>query len=150
MFTRNRNLQGRTGGIRRGVTVLEMALVAPMILFIIFGAVEFAYILYVKQTLQAAARDGARRGAIATANDAAVVRAVDEAMQSGGLGDATYSVAIKNGTTGAGTSVNSIPAGSGVCVEVRAPWTQFSVFLSGFGDWSRGELVSRTTIRRER
>ena len=144
----DQNAMSRPG--RRGVTLLELALVAPLVLFTLFGAIEFAYILYVKQTMQAASRDGARRAAIATSTDAAVRQAVDEAMHAGGLGNAHYSVQIKHAAAGSVASVASIPAGEGVCVEIKAPWTQFSVFLSGFGDWSRSDLTSRTTIRRER
>lgn len=134
---------------RRGVSVLEAALVLPVVLAMIFGAIEFAYVFYVKQTLQAASREGARRGALSSADNAIVKQAVVDAMKAGGLGSATYDVTITNASTGASASVGSIPAGTGVCVEVSAPWSQFSVFLSGLGDWPRADLRSRTVMRRE-
>lgn len=134
---------------RRAVTVLEMALVMPAVLALIFGSIEFGYVIYVKQTLQAASRDGARRAAIGTADNAGVRQAVTDAMEAGGLGTADYSIRIMNAATGSVADVNSIPAGTGVCVEVNAPWSQFSVFLSGFGDWTRAELRARTVMQRE-
>lgn len=144
---RSRKTPGARG--RRGVSVLEAALVLPVVLAMIFGAIEFAYVFYVKQTLQAASREGARRGALSSADNAIVEQAVEDAMKAGGLGSAAYNVTITNASTGASASVDAIPAGTSVCVEVSAPWTQFSVFLSGFGDWSRADLRSRTVMRRE-
>jgi Flp pilus assembly protein TadG len=134
---------------RRGVTVLEAALLLPIILSLVFGTIEFAYVFYVKQTLQSASREGARRGALASADNADIKAAVDAAMESGGLGDSSYKVKIVNATTGTPANASAIPAGTGIRVEISAPWSQFSVFLSGFGDWTRGELRSSTVMRRE-
>jgi Flp pilus assembly protein TadG len=134
---------------RRGVTVLEATLVLPVILALVFGTIEFAYVFYVKQTLQAASREGARRGVVAGATNAEVIQAVSGAMEDGGLGNCKYAITISNATTDASADVSTIPPGNGVRVEVTAPWTQFSVFLSGFGDWTRGELRSGTVMRRE-
>tara|TARA_B110000495_G_scaffold88448_1_gene76281 strand:- start:3029 stop:3607 length:579 start_codon:yes stop_codon:yes gene_type:complete len=51
---------------RYGVAAIEFALVAPFILFIIFGAVEFARMMMVKQALTSAAREGCRHATLAT------------------------------------------------------------------------------------
>ncbi len=141
--------RGAPSSRRAGVSVLEAALVLPVILALIFGTIEFGYVFYVKQTLQSASREGARRGVLAGADNAAVNQAVDEAMKSGGLGYSTYTVTISNASTGTTANVSAIPPGTGVQVQVSAPWSQFSVFLSGFGDWNRGQLRARTTMRRE-
>ena len=147
--TRRRAAGTRHGPRRRGVTVLEATLVLPVVLALIFGAIEFAYVFYVKQTLQAASREGARRGVLEGADNTAVQQAVTAAMEAGGLGDSAYTVTISNASTGAAANVSAIPAGTGVLVEVKAPWSQFSVFLSGFAEWTRGDLSSRTVMRRE-
>ncbi len=133
---------------RRGVSVLEAALLMPLMLALIFGVIEFAYVFFVKQTLQSASREGARRGVLSSADNADVQQAVAAAMEAGGLGSSTYTVTIRS-EGGAPAAVDSIPAGQSVIVEVSAPWSQYSVFLSGFGTWSRGELRSRTAMLRE-
>ena len=51
---------------RCGVATIEFALVAPFILFIIFGAVEFARMMMVRQSLTNAAREGCRHACLAT------------------------------------------------------------------------------------
>jgi Flp pilus assembly protein TadG len=137
------------GKSRRGVTVLEAALVLPILLGLVFGTIEFAYVFYVKQTMQSASREGARQGALAGSSNSEVIQAVADAMETGGLGSSKYEVAISNATTSSAVDVSEIPAGEGVRVQVSASWTQYSVFLSGFGDWTRGELRSQTVMRRE-
>ena len=52
--------------LRCGVASIEFALVAPFILFIIFGAVEFARMMMVKQALTSAAREGCRHATLVT------------------------------------------------------------------------------------
>ena len=54
---------------RCGVATIEFALVAPFILFIIFGSVEFARMMMVKQALTNAAREGCRHATLVTTQD---------------------------------------------------------------------------------
>lgn len=54
---------------RCGVATIEFAVVAPFILFIIFGAVEFARMMMVKQALTSAAREGCRHATLVTTQD---------------------------------------------------------------------------------
>ena len=44
---------------RRGSAVLDAALVFPILLSLTFGAIEYGYYFFVKNTLQGAAREGA-------------------------------------------------------------------------------------------
>ncbi len=48
----------------RGAAALEAALVLPLILAITFGLVEFGLLIYNKQVITNAAREGARRGIV--------------------------------------------------------------------------------------
>jgi len=56
-------------GSRRAAATIELALVAPFIFFIIFGSVEFARLMMVKQSLTNAAREGCRHASLATSQD---------------------------------------------------------------------------------
>ncbi len=72
----------RTGRGRRATTVLELALVLPIVLVFILGSIDFAEVMYAYGTVSEAARTGARyamvHGAMASspvgpaANDATV------------------------------------------------------------------------------
>lgn len=59
---------GRPGGIGRrrmaGVAAVEFALVVPLLLVILFGIIDFGFMLYDKAMLTNAAREGARAGIV--------------------------------------------------------------------------------------
>src|SRR5690606_36137462 len=58
----------RPGGIGRrrmtGVAAVEFALVVPLLLVILFGIIDFGFMLYDKAMLTNAAREGARAGIV--------------------------------------------------------------------------------------
>jgi Flp pilus assembly protein TadG len=49
----------------RGASAIEFAIVLPLLLLIIFGTIEFGFLLYNKQVLTNASREGARAGIVA-------------------------------------------------------------------------------------
>ncbi len=72
---------------RLGAATVELALVAPFILFIIFGSVEFARMMMVKQTLTNAAREGCRHATLATSRDHESAETVVRALLKGTVAD---------------------------------------------------------------
>jgi len=73
---------------RRGTELLELALVAfPLLLFMVFGTIEFGTYFYVEHNLQSAAREGARAGVVANADDrdAKVLAAIDRVFEGSSL-----------------------------------------------------------------
>src|SRR3954471_13314492 len=74
----------------RGNAVLDLALVMPVLLALTFGAMEYGYALYLKHTLQGAAREGARAAVVSGATAADVQAAVDNAMSAAGFAPAKY------------------------------------------------------------
>lgn len=63
---RGRERRAGAGGLRRfardssGIAAVEFALVAPVLLMLVFGAIEIGRVLYEQQTLEEAARETAR------------------------------------------------------------------------------------------
>jgi Flp pilus assembly protein TadG len=49
---------------QKGATVLEFAIVLPLLVLLIAGIIEFSLLLYDKQILTNASREGARRGIV--------------------------------------------------------------------------------------
>ena len=73
---------------RRGTEVLELGLVAfPILLTMVFGTIEFGTYFYVEHNMQAAAREGARAGVVAPADqrDDAVIAAVERVFSESSL-----------------------------------------------------------------
>lgn len=51
---------------KRGVAIIEFAIVLPLLLILLFGIIEFSLILYNKAMLTNASREGARAGIVAS------------------------------------------------------------------------------------
>ena len=62
-----------------GQSVLEFALVLPLLLLLTFGVIEFGFFVYNQQIITNAAREGARAGIVATQP-----RVCDTIVRSGG------------------------------------------------------------------
>jgi Flp pilus assembly protein TadG len=56
----------RHAPFQRGQSIVEFALVLPLLLLLVFGIIEFGFFLFNKQMITNAAREGARAGIIAT------------------------------------------------------------------------------------
>jgi len=53
-------------GNQRGAALVEFALVLPLLLLLLFGIIEFSLLMYNKQIMTNASREGARYGIVAT------------------------------------------------------------------------------------
>jgi len=133
---------------RSGNAVLDMALVMPILIGLSFGAVEYGYALYIKHTLQSAAREGARAAVVAGATASDVQSAVDSAMLAAGFAQAKYTRPPTIAPTGWATSA----AGTTVTVTVQTTWgTAGCKVLPNYlgGIPTTKVLAGATTMRKE-
>ena len=73
---------GRARSRRFGAATIEMAFIAPVIFAIVFGSVEFARVMMVRQSLTNAAREGCRHASlVATRKDSDSEQVVRSALQ---------------------------------------------------------------------
>jgi Flp pilus assembly protein TadG len=110
----------------RGAAAVEFALVAMLLLTLVFGIAEIGRMWYLQSSLAAAARDGARTMAVENDQDAATDQA--EAVFVGG----------------SFTTV-SINPGTGECVsgaDANVTLTYTAEFMTGFFDPILGESVT--------
>lgn len=70
---------------RRGATVVEMAVMAPLAVMAMMGMIEAGYAFMVKQTVTLSARDGARAGVLPGATMSDIDDAVDASMEAANL-----------------------------------------------------------------
>ena len=131
---------------RRGGALLEAALVMPILLGLCFGMVEFGYFFFVKHTLQAAARDGARMGIVATGTNAKVTATVATAMKAAGLTETGYEVEIKDGTTDANLDVSTATPQTPIKVVVKCNWSAIGSGLRPLGLIGETTKVKGTTV----
>ncbi len=93
----------------RGAVAVEFALIAPVLLLIVFGIIQFGFFLAQQTTLNGAVRSGARFGSVnaytSTHSCSAVIQKVRDTANTIGMDGSAVSVAVKlNGTLVCDTS----------------------------------------------
>ena len=121
----------------RGQSVVEFALVVPIFLLILFGIMDFGFILYSRMTVINAARDGARIGITLTDTPTMIPAQVanQASGSSGGLvtNGMVSTICIPGSGAGqhcASNFVNAVP-GDSVRVSVTYPYHPFFPLLFG-------------------
>jgi Flp pilus assembly protein TadG len=128
----------RKGCLRRGTTVVETAIMAPLIVTTMFGMLAVGYAFMVKQTVTLAAREGARSGALPGGDMDDIQAAVASSMAAANLSG--YSVTSNIESLG--------PTDLEVWVQVGMPINRTTfggVLLNGMSF----DIAARTSMRRE-
>lgn len=138
----------RVRRFRSGNAVLDMALVMPILIGVTFGAVEYGYALYLKHSLQAAAREGCRAAIVSGASSSDVQSAVDSSMLAAGFAQSKYTRPPTISPSGWATAT----AGTTITVSVTTTWATAGVrvlpsYLGGIP--TSKTLTGATTMRKE-
>ena len=105
----------------RGAAAVEFALVAPILILLVFGIISYGYMLSFRQAMSQGAAEGARAGAVwasayAPSQDAQRIAAartgVDEALSS-------YGVSCSSGAT---CQIRMQACGTGTCLAVTVTY----------------------------
>lgn len=140
---RSRCSASRRRAMRRGHLALELLLVLPLFLTLLFAMIQFSILLSSRQVLLAASQEGARvasQGGDATEVETAARRV----LGNGSLGQAQVIPLLSD------SSGNPVPAGDPVtvCVQIRAG--QAAPNLLRFIGLNIDEpIVACTTLRKE-
>jgi Flp pilus assembly protein TadG len=113
----------RRGQRDRGVALVEFAMVLPLLCLLIFGVIDFGFMVNRDTLINNAAREGAREGTLNT-DHSDIVDVVESSLSSLDFGNLTVTVTCRNADTTACTSGEAgfdADAGSGdvVIVNVR-------------------------------
>lgn len=130
----------------RGVTVLEAALILPVLLSILFGGIEFCYYIYARHVVSTAAREAVRMAAMPDGSTTLVTARVDEVLTPHGWTAAQFTI----GTTVNGVAANPQTATSGqtVGVTVSRQWNAFGMNALGLIPGSK-TISAQALARRE-
>lgn len=79
-------------GPRRGATVVEFAVVAPVFFILVFGLIEFSRMVMCHQVLTSAAREAARAGTVPGATSSDVTQRGNDILTAGAVMGASLSV----------------------------------------------------------
>ena len=141
-FTPNRirALCRRLWRCQRGTSALEFSLIAPVVITLLLGVVEFSHIFLVQAEMTATARQAVRRLALDAMSESEIEKFVHH--QLAGVTDADLRVAVE-----------SVPLNSGrtdLTVAVSVPVTDVSLFnLSDIFDTKEFTLAASGTMVKE-
>ena len=130
-----RNKQTDTSSIR-GAAVVELAVVLPLLLTLVFGIIEFGWLFMVRETLTNASREGCRVAVLQGSTDQNINNQVAASMAGASL--TGYTVGITHSTPGNSTEK----------VAVSIPYSQVSLVGSYFGP-TNFNLSATTAMRKE-
>lgn len=123
---------------RRAAAAVEMAVVTPFLLTMLFGIIEYGWVFTVRQAIVTAAREGARTASLPGSTDTEIYDRVDEFLEPLGLGAAEYNVEL----------TRAVPGDPIEVVEVSVPWEDVTLIGNYFGtaDYTLG---ARASMRKE-
>lgn len=131
---------------RRGATVVEMAVVSPILITLLFGVIEFGWAFMVRQMVTNAAREGARVAAIQTVvNDGTIRDAVRGSLTTiNGLTVADSDITITHWCFESDGTPNFSET-----VQVTITYSDISLLGSYFSWISFNDLVGMASMRKE-
>ena len=138
----------RKRGQRRGVALVEFALVVPILFLFLFGIIELSRFVMVQQALTSAAQRGCRNAMLATTVSDDTVDSAVRGYLEGALGPLaasdSLSVAVSPG------DFRVVVPGSEVSVQVQVSSADISWVRSGFLGWTNDFVLSgQSTLIRE-
>jgi len=122
----------------RAAAVVEFAVVLPLLLTILFGIIEYGWVFMVRQTLQTAAREGARIAVLQSSIEPYdnVIGRVAQVMAPTGL--LSYSITMSHAQVGDPVET----------VQVSIPYNDVSLMGGFFGTHSYN-LAGSCSMRKE-
>lgn len=133
------NRGANSSGIRRGAATVECALCIPLIIGIMFGALEICSALFLEETLELAAYEGARAAVRRTATPEDAIARVEEILAIRNITGATITVTPDDFT--------GMKALDPIVVTVTAPTEGNSTYIFSFMVGS--EVTGEVTMVRE-
>ncbi len=128
---------------RKGSAVVEMAVVTPLLLTLVFGVIEFGWVLMVKETLTTATREACRVAILQGSSDQEVRDRFTQAVAPTGLTISSEMLVLSRAT-------QTSPIET---VTVTIPRAQVSLVGGYFGNiipgFANGNIVSTCTMRKE-
>ena len=105
----------------RGTSLVEAALVFPLLLILTLGAIEYGWLFLKAQQVTNAARQGARIAIRPDATNAQVLTVINNLMALAGMADTGYQVDFSP------EDISAVGAGASVNIEVTVPCENIAI-----------------------
>ncbi len=127
---------------RRGLSVIEAAIVFPLLLLFLIGVIEYGWMMLKNQELKNASRHGARVGVREIATNAQVTTAIDQLMTAAAMNGSSYVVTLTP------NDVSTVLPGNPITVRITVPYA--NVQLTGAPFLPKPvSLIEETTMIKE-
>lgn len=117
-------MQRKRKGSRRGAAAVECAVIAPLLLLIAFGTIEACSMIFLRQSLEIAAYEGARVAIVPGMTDKSVTATCQTIANVRGVRGATVTINP--------TNISGQPYGTFINVMVTAPCASNAFFPPWF------------------
>ena len=121
---RNHRSSARKSPHRRGVAAVELAVCLPVIILLVFGAIEASSFIFLKQSLNVAAYEGIRESIRLDSNNANGADRAENILNSRNVAD--FTIAFPNGES------SDASRGDEIVIEVSAPTASNSPLAGQF------------------
>lgn len=131
--------------VRRGIAVVEFAVVAPFLVFLSVGLIEMARGYQVKEVLTDAVRRGGRNAAIPSTSNSTIQSDISSVLSKNNItsSDATITITVNGNSVDASTA----KTGDKIAVKVSIPVSKVAIitplFLPGSSLKSETLVVMR-------
>jgi sensor histidine kinase regulating citrate/malate metabolism len=139
-----RQRTGRRSPHRIGSATVELAIVLPVFMVMLFGSLEVCHRLFIRQSVVLAAYETARTASRQTATTAAVASKCAQLLQQSEIEGAT--VQIRDITRGV-NHLDSVVTGDEIRIRISVPWGANSI--SRFVVSDQGSVVVDAVMLRE-
>ena len=140
---------GKPGRVfrHRGGSLLEAAIVLPVLLYLAFGTVEFGYYFYVKHSCEGAAREGARAAIVSGSAYSDVTTAVSTSMSACNLSSSGYTVTVQDAGTTV-TNLSSAATGDAMTVTISVNWSTVGSAYMAFNFIGSSKVITGVAVMR--
>ena len=112
---------------QRGVAAVEFALVLPLLLTVVLGAIDWGWYFFVNQLVTNAAREGARAGTLLPPRPTSTVSQAESAAEAASL---AYLERVSLEETGVAASYTTVDGTDAISVTITYPVGSLTGFLS--------------------
>jgi Flp pilus assembly protein TadG len=131
---------------RKGASVLELSITLLLLLNLTFGTIEFGHFFFVKNTVQGAAREGARVAILPGSTNVQVRDAVNQVLTAAGMRTDDFAYTVK--VDGAVADASTATAGQKIEVTVSGTWGTVGLRPLGLINSSKS-VLGGVSMRRE-
>ena len=114
---------------QRGAAAVEFALVLPILLLLVLGAIDWGWYFFIDQMVTNAAREGARAGTLLPPPPTSTS---GQAVSAAGAAANAYLTRVRLSATGVDASFTTVDGTDAVQVTIRYPVGSLTGFLSRF------------------